>query len=142
MCQNKLDWDSPWKSGTILPQKIEGFEVNENDAKEKKASVFTCRVGSCATQPREFKSDRLCHISSWQRVLRVVALCLWFKTKLLNKEVSLKAQGSAKITRPVKKIPVTLVELQTAETEVLRIIQREQFLKELKVYRNLTWWKR
>ena len=102
MYQNKIDWDSPWKSGPFLPQKIEEFEVNENDTEVKKASIFTCRVGNSATQPCEqFKSDRLCLISSWQRVLRVVALCLWFKTKLLNKEVSLKVQASAKITRPI-----------------------------------------
>lgn len=127
-----------WKSGPFLPQKIEEFEVNENDAAVKKASVFTCHVRSSATQPCEqFKSDRLYHISSWQRVLRVVALCLWFKTKLLNKEVSLKAQASANITRPIKKIPVTLIELEAAEKEVLKIIQREEFHKELQVLQEL-----
>ena len=55
---------SVWKSGPFLPQKIEEFKVNENNA-EVKASVFTCHVRASATQPHEqFKSDCLFHISS------------------------------------------------------------------------------
>ena len=64
-----------WKSGPFLPQKVEEFEVKANDPDVKKASVLKCHVTSSATQPFEkFKSDRLCHISSWQLLLRVQRL--------------------------------------------------------------------
>ena len=42
----------------------------------------------CAlVNPDTFKSDRLAHISSWWRLLKVVALCLQLKSKLKNRKV-------------------------------------------------------
>lgn len=57
---------------------------------------------------------------------------LWFKTKLVSKEVKLKAHANAKITRPVRKVAVTLMELQTAEREVLRLFNVGIFTKNFK----------
>ena len=66
-----------WKNGSFQPEKTEEFQVTETDPEVKKSVVFTSHVESLATQPPDpLKSSRLYHVSRWQRVLKVIALCL------------------------------------------------------------------
>ena len=51
---------------------------------------------------------------------------------MVSKEVKLKAHANAKIARPVRKVAVTLMELQTAEREVLRLFNVSIFTKNFK----------
>ena len=125
-----------WESGPFQPKKTRGHPIDENDPEVKKAHVFKTHAGGAITQSfRLFRSDRLHHISSWQRVLKAVAFCLRLKTKLLSRELksSSDRQTSATNDKPLLKAAVTVAELQTAEKEVLKIVQREQFHEEIQV---------
>jgi len=92
------------------------------------------RADSAVTlYPDTFKSDSLVHISSWWRLLKVVALFLQLKSKLKNRKVKLSKQENAKCVTPLPKASVTLTEFQLPEKEVLKIIQREHFYEEIQV---------
>ena len=117
-----------WKEGVFKPLKEEEIKVKEHDPEMKKGNVFMSRMDSAVTlHPDPFKLDRLAHISSWWRLLKVVALCLQLKSKLKNRKVKLSRQENAKCVTPLPKLSVTLTEFQLAEKEVLKIIQREHF---------------
>lgn len=74
-----------WKEGVFEPLKEEEIKVKEDDPEVKKGNIFMSCVDSAVTlYPDPFKSDRLAHISSWWRLLKVVALCLQLKSKLKN----------------------------------------------------------
>lgn len=127
-----------WKSGTFLPEKIEEFQVTESDPEVRKAAVFTSRVESRATQaPEPLTSSRLRHMSSWQHVLKAIALCLRLKSKLASREVKLTRQTGGESIRPLPKVSVTLTELHAAEREVLKVVQREHFHDEMQVLKEL-----
>ena len=120
-----------WESKPFQqPKKTRGHPIDKNDPEVKKAHVFKTHAGGAITQSfRLFRSDRLHHISSWQ------AFCLRLKTKLLSRELksSSHRQTSATNDKPLLKAAVTVAELQTAEKEVLKIVQREQFHEEIHV---------
>ena len=127
-----------WKSGTFQPEKIEEFQVTESDPEVRKAAVFTSRVESRATQaPEPLTSSRLRHMSSWQHVLKAIALCLRLKSKLASREVKLTRQTGGESIRPLPKVSVTLTELHAAEREVLKVVQREHFHDEMQVLKEL-----
>ena len=127
-----------WKSGPFQPEKIEEFQVTESDPEVRKAAVFTSHVESRATQPPEpLRASRLCHMSSWQRVLKVIALCLRLKSKLASREVKLTRQAGSENIRPLPKVSVTLTELHAAEREVLKVVQRKNFHEEIQVLKEL-----
>ena len=127
-----------WKNGSFQPEKTEEFQVTESDPEVKKAVVFTSQVESSATQPPEpFKSNRLYHVSSWQRVLKVIALCLRLKSKLASREVKLTRQVTSESIRPLPKVSVTLTELHAAVKEVLKVVQREHFHEEIEILKGL-----
>ena len=127
-----------WKNGTVQPEKREEFQVTESDPEVKKAVVFTSHAESLATQPSESSMlSRLCHISSWQRLLKVLALCLRVKSRLASREVKWTTQTGCKNIRPLPKVSVTLTELLEAEGEVLKIVQCEQFYEEIEVLKKL-----
>ena len=127
-----------WKEGVFKPLKEEEIKVKEHDPEVKKGNVFMSRVDSAVTLHSDpFKSDRLAHISSWWRLLKVVALCLQLKSKLKNRKVKLSGQENAKCVTPLPKVSVTLTEFQLAEKEVLKIIQREHFYEEIQVLMKL-----
>ena len=127
-----------WKNGSFQPEKTEEFQVTESDPEVKKAVVFTSHVESLATQPPEpLKSSRLYHVSSWQRVLKVIALCLRLKSNLASREVKLTRQATSESIRPLPKVSVTLTELHAAEKEVLKVVQREHFHEEIQILKGL-----
>ena len=127
-----------WKNGSFQPEKTEEFQVTESVPEVKKAVVFTCYVESLATQPPEpLTSSRLYHVSSWQRVLKVIALCLRLKSKLASREVKLTRQVTSESIRPLPKVSVTLIELHAAEKEVLKVVQREHFHEEIQILKGL-----
>ena len=127
-----------WTEGVFNPLKEEEIKVKEYDPEVKKGNVFMSRVDSAVTlHPDPFKSDRLAHISSWWRLLKVVALCLQLKSKLKNRKVKLSEQENAKCLTQLPKVSVTLTEFQLAEKEVLKIIQREHFYEEIQVLMKL-----
>ena len=127
-----------WKEGVFQPQKKKEIQVKEDDPEVKKGNVFMSRVESTATYcPDLFTSDRLAHVSSWWRLLKVVALCLQLKSKLTNRKVKLNNQASTKCPRPLPKAAVSLTEYQFAEKEVLKIVQCEHFHEEIQVLEKL-----
>ena len=130
--------DFLWKSGPFEPREAEEFHVIEGDPEVKKASAFMSHVGSTAIQfPNGLKSDRLQHMSSWQRMMKVIALCLQLKAKLTSRQKKLVSQTSSEINELSPKVTVTLTQLQEAEREVLKVVQREQFHEEIQVLEEL-----
>ncbi|KAL9966153.1 hypothetical protein ACROYT_G024179 [Oculina patagonica] len=123
-----------WKEGAFQPQEKKDIQVEKDDPEVKKGNVFMSHVESTATYcPDSFKSDRLAHVSSWRRLLKVVALCLQLKSKLTNRKVKLNNQANVKCARPLPRAAVSLTEFQFAEKEVLKIVQREHFYEEIQV---------
>ena len=68
----------------------------ETDPEVKKAFVLTIKVNTVGSFPGHFESSRLDGVSSRYRAVKVIALCLRLKSKLLARE----AKGSRK---PVKR---------------------------------------
>lgn len=123
-----------WREGAFQPQEKKDIQVEKDDPEVKKGNVFMSHVESTATYcPDSFKSDRLAHVSSWWRLLKVVALCLQLKSKLTNRKVKLNNQANVKCARPLPRAAVSLTEFQFAEKEVLKIVQREHFYEEIQV---------
>ena len=130
--------DFRWKSGPFKPREAEEFHVIKGDPDVKKASAFMSHVGSTAIQfPNALKSDRLQHVSSWQRMMRVIALCLHLKAKLASRQKKLVSQTSSEINELSPKVTVTLAQLQEAEREVIKIVHCKQFHEEIQVLAEL-----
>ncbi len=104
-----------WNEQAFQPQEKKEIQVEEDDPEVKKGNVFMSHVESTATKcPDSFKSDRLAHVSSWWRLLKVAALCLQLKSKLTNRKVKLSNQASVKCARPFAKPAISHTEFQFA----------------------------
>ena len=82
-----------------------------DDPEVRKAHVLT-------VQTEDVFSERFRRFSSWQKLLKSIALCLKFKKKLLNKRSSTVAGLQSQIF---------VEDLKEAEIVILRIAQRETF---------------
>ncbi|XP_072175534.1 uncharacterized protein [Diadema setosum] len=119
------------EKGKFLPPVHLQLTVEETDPEVKKSTSFSTRAQACSN----LDANRLSHLSSWYRAKRAVAICLRFKHRLQMREVKLKK--SPTVTRPVSRITLTVADLQEAETELLRCVQREHFDRELRVLTDL-----
>ncbi|XP_015749621.1 PREDICTED: uncharacterized protein LOC107329445 [Acropora digitifera] len=128
-----------WKSGACNPERGKVSLLLETDPEVKKASVLTTEVKTVVSFPGHFESSRLDGVSSWYRAMKVIALCLQLKSKLLAREVKEPgkpvAKSNDKEEKPVPKL--TLPELQQAEKTIIKCLQYENFREELEVLRHI-----
>ncbi|CAB4016892.1 Hypothetical predicted protein [Paramuricea clavata] len=124
-----------WKCGTFESQIIEKFVVNDNDPEAKKAVVS--KVYSHESSKQDWDADRLNHVSNWYRAQKIIALCLRLKVRVRRKEVKKPNLSNSLNERPLFRLTVSLPELQEAEKEILRAIQRKYFGEEIQVLKCL-----
>ena len=92
----------------------------------RQAYSFTTRVN-----PKNDMIERLSHISKWNRLVKVVALCLKLKEWL-------KSNRRCKVPKKESLYDsVTVIDILDAEREVVRLIQQDCFSNEKKVLTDL-----
>ena len=135
-----------WNGPEILQralddQSSQGFEdISEDDPEVKKFVVHTTRTDV-------FPSFlcRLEYFSDWHRAKRATAICLRlqqsFKGRSRDATKEIVQNGGSAGKPLMKKMPsyppVTVGELQAAESEILRQVQSETFSQEMKIVNSL-----
>ncbi|XP_043217008.1 uncharacterized protein LOC122379127 [Amphibalanus amphitrite] len=132
-----LWWEGP--SFLKQPGSLPGGEIIVEvpaDDREVKAAAFQSGT-STGQLPKSYgtMSSRLSYFSSWYRAKRSVALCLRYRTLLLER-IRSKSGGKSEKCSPSgprrESDPVSVKEMQEAEKVILRAVQEECFVKEMK----------
>ncbi|XP_053388583.1 uncharacterized protein LOC128551695 [Mercenaria mercenaria] len=115
-----------WKQDAISANIGAQFSVCPDDPELKHVQAFLSNA-----KPPCFSSllERLEYFSDWHRCKRAVALVLRYKGKLLQKSGKLQTTGVEK--RSLHYSPVTVNELQKAETEIFKAVQLYDFKGEI-----------
>jgi hypothetical protein len=105
--------------------------LSPDDVEVKKVSAFTTCV-------QEFPNmlERLEYFSSWHRVKRAIAICLRYRGVLLQRVCKRKERNELENTEnAVQDIKlyktVTVTEMEVAELEIIKLVQKQEFDKEL-----------
>ena len=135
LIENWRWWNGPEFLGKPLENQssLDGAEpmcISPDDPEVKKISVMTTQTQGCFSLP-----DRLKYFSSWHRANRAVAVCLRLQKKY---RTSSEGQDMMKTEESKQKkmnqyIPVNTEQLQEAETEIVKGIQREEFDDEIRL---------
>lgn len=107
------------------PRQDNNTSCEEGDPEVRKVHTFS----TVTNVTKNFEPNRLQHISSWQRAKRAIALCLRLKRKLQNREV----KRHENVQRPLRRLALSVAELEEAEKEIVRTLQAENFPQELEV---------
>ena len=134
LIDNSLWWNGPellWKPDKDWNLTDASSEISPDDPEVKRGSVL-------ATQVRKPPSvlERLEYFSSWHRAKKAVAVCLRLQEKFRranDKEVKQDSSDS----RSSKYIPVNVEELQNAESEIIKIVQKAAFPEEISSMKKL-----
>ena len=119
--------DFLWMAEILIGDEDTGHATVGSNDPEVKAQAF-------ASHEIPDHSDfltRLEYFSDWKRAKRAVACCLKFKDRLRRREIK-KGQLQAKCGQPV-----TVEDLQKAELEVIKHVQRENFQKEIEILESV-----
>ena len=120
-----------------LPEaKVGNNDVHPEDPELKKGHCFISETKQIC-----FPSliERLQYFSDWYRAKRAVALCLKFKDSLCNRIVKkpLKGECIRSMQHDLQQYqPVTVSDLQRAETEIVRIAQYDSFREEINALKS------
>lgn len=110
------EWPQPPNFNPII-------EKNDPEVKDEKQAISSAI--KCETKP----IDRMIHhFSSWHRLKKHFAWILRYRAQLLH-AVHARKEKKALATAPIT--PLTLEELQSAELEILKHIQRQHFEEEM-----------
>lgn len=134
LIDNSLWWNGPellWKPDKDWNLTDASSEISPDDPEVKRGSVL-------ATQVRKPSSvlERLEYFSSWHCAKKAVAVCLRLQEKFRranDKEVKQDSSDS----RSSKYIPVNVEELQNAESEIIKIVQKAAFPEEISSMKKL-----
>ena len=121
-----------WNPEEEWPQlkKSEECDLSSNDPEIKKTT-------SCVTDVQETWNlvERIEYFSDWHRAQRALAICLHYK-KMLHQLVMKKKDQSATIKECLKKQPVTVEEIRSAEVEMIKAVQAKFFEREIAILRE------
>ncbi|XP_041484991.1 uncharacterized protein LOC121431537 isoform X2 [Lytechinus variegatus] len=114
------------------PIQTEQPVLEQSDPEVRRVSTLSTRgeTGS------DFDVDRLHHISSWKRARRVMALCLRYKRNLQAQRT--KRIPIQTVARPLPKVNFSVADLQEAEMEIIRCLQRKFFAAEKAILQSLS----
>ena len=136
LIDTSLWWNGPdflWKPSRVWNQSDISPSIHPDDPEVKRASVLTTKV-----QNRPSLLERLEYFSCWHRAKKAVAVCLRIQEKFrsrspgVNDTTARYPTGSQK----TKYIPVNVQELQRAENEIIKNVQREAFSEELRILKE------
>ncbi|XP_053376587.1 uncharacterized protein LOC128547590 [Mercenaria mercenaria] len=121
-----------WKQDAISANTGAQFSVCPDDPELKHVQAFLSNA-----KPPCFSSllERLEYFSDWHRCKRAVALVLRYKGKLLQKSGKLQTTGVEK--RSLHYSPITVNELQKAETEIFKAVQLYDFKGEIDTLKTI-----
>ena len=124
---SELWWHGPafLSSTDPLPEPEVDTALEQTDPELKRASPVAVVLQTAASETTCFASltERLERFSDWHRARRAVALCLRYRDVLLG-------------WRSSSGCPLTVDELQKAQTVIVRAVQEEAFPEELKRLKN------
>ena len=156
LIKNSRWWNGPdflWKPLEIQSS-VGGAEptcLAPDDPELKKISAMTTQAKECLSLP-----ERLKYFSSWHRAKRAVAACLCLQKRYhtrLREQNQMKAEDlcnnvpkgrpkahvlESKQARTNHYIPVNTKELQEAETEIVKSVQREAFQEEISLLSSMS----
>ena len=122
-----------WLKGpNFLRQKEKYWPVQDNNASElEKSNPELKKIGLRATNVQEQESllARLERFSDWQRLKAAVVRYLKLKQWLQDKVRTTKAGPFP---------PITVQDLEQAETEVIKLVQSDVFSAEINVLQNIS----
>ena len=105
----------------------------------KKASLLTTEVKNVTPFPDHFETSRLHGISSWYQAMKVIALCLRFKSRFQRREFKKPGKpgtrSSAEVETSAQRF--TVPELQEAEKTIIKCLQYEHFQTEIQILCDL-----
>ena len=124
---SELWWHGPafLSSTDPLPEPEVDTALEQTDPELKRESPVAVVLQTAASETTCFASltERLERFSDWHRARRAVALCLRYRDVLLGRRSS-------------SGCPLTVDELQKAQTVIVRAVQEEAFPEELKRLKN------
>lgn len=131
---NKSDWltGPQFLWNTNVEEELyetDGFEITQDDPELKRVRLLATH-----SEPNGFELERFEHISDWHRLKRVVAMCLNLKSKLKNQVLMRKDSMNCVVKSCTK---ITTNDLQSAEHEIVRLVQHSVFKEEIKTLRSL-----
>ena len=131
LIDNRLWWDGPdllWKLSKDWNLTKVTTAISPEDPKVK-------RVSTLATHVQEASSflERLEYFSSWHCVKRALAVCLRLQEKFRSPNSSdEKVKQDPNDSKSSKYIHANVEELQNAENEIIKMVQRAAFPKEIR----------
>ena len=111
------------------------FVLNHDDPEVKRAVVH--KVYSKNSCEKDWDVDRLNHVSSWYRALKIIALCLQLKERWRRKEIKGTNLSSTSFKRPLSRLVVSLSKIHESEKEILRALQWKHFSNEVQALKSL-----
>ena len=143
LIENSRWWNGPeflWKplEDQVLLDDVGPTYISSDDPEVRKISTMTTQTQESFTLP-----ERLKYFSSWYRAKRAVAVCLRFqrryqtqvKTEEVCPSVPKMTHGAhsakSKQSKTNQYVPVDTQELQNAEVEIIKAVQREVFKEEI-----------
>jgi hypothetical protein len=142
LIHNSLWWKGPvfLSTAETLTPVTPITDLVPDDPEIKKATV----LASTLIRHEEYADilTRLEYFSSWHKVKRAIAVCLRFKQKLKNRSVKMPDRclglKSLKAVINTTYIPVNVEDMQNAEQEIIKIVQRQAFSKDLEVLHHIS----
>lgn len=116
-------WSNNYESSASEPGKM--CSELKDDPEVKTSHCFQAETKNSV---RTFETDRLNRFSDWHKAKNAVAVCLKYKSILLNRV--------RKNIEPVQS-HITVENLKEAETEIIRALQYEVFKEEIKTLRKI-----
>ena len=122
--------DFLWEEAVPYPDDQKEFEISPGDPEMKKS-----KVNATVMADSKFDLGRLDRFSTWYRAKKAMAYCLLFITRLKQRCQRKRTRQTADESTSIGKLSVQ--NLQQAETEILRHVQREAFGEEIEILKSI-----
>lgn len=124
--------DFLWKDGPFqCEQPADTLKLDSSDPNVRSLTVLATKTEDTKQFPKGFEICRLDRFSRWHRACKAIALCLRLRTRLYNRGVKLHKAKRQPLA------PISVIELQSAEKSIVKIVQLEHFAEELQVLQKL-----
>ena len=117
------------RNAELLDPEETCHEITDDDPEVKRSCVSASQTKS------SFDLARFDRFSSWYQLKRAVANCERYKTQL-RKCCGVRSSASTKGRTPPE--PLTVHDLQMAQTEIIKHVQEQSFHEEIQILRNLS----
>ena len=132
LLSSSMWWEGPpfLRSHAVPENKVETVISDTDPEVNRKATVYATEVKDIYVGILK----RLEYFSDWHKAKRAIALCLRYKEKL---KMATSRKNKAERKSMTKPEPITTDELEHAEIEIIKKVQKEAFSEELEVLREV-----